>query len=181
MSVKKFQSFRVSEFQSFRVSEFQVSSFTVSSFTVSSFTVSQFQGFKANPQESAGSVCAGTGNSKHETRTSVEERTRKFSTLSTVAVNKFQSSKFQGFKANPPQSAGSVCAGTGNSKHETSVEEILPPLIIRPAHQPHNVPAGVQVKRAWLSHEFHPGLGGRLVALAPIAGMAAGHQIFPRR
>src|SRR4029077_8636139 len=61
------------------------------------------------------------------------------------------------------------------------IEEILPPLIVRPPHEPHNMPTGVQIERARFSHQLHARLSRELVPLAPVARMAAGNQIFPRR
>ena len=64
-------------------------------------------------------------------------------------------------------------------KLDCSIEEVFPPLIITPTHQPHNVPARVQIERPWLAHQFHAGFSGELVAFAAVAGVATGHQIFP--
>src|ERR1700758_3363141 len=61
------------------------------------------------------------------------------------------------------------------------VEKILPPLIIRSSHQAHDVAAGVKVEGARLAHQLHPCFGWELIALAAIAGMAAGDQVFPGR
>src|SRR5216683_6629495 len=62
---------------------------------------------------------------------------------------------------------------------ESSVEQILPPFVVAAAHQAHDVAAGVEVEGARLTHQLHAGFGGELIALAAVAGMAAGHQIFP--
>src|SRR5260370_5029213 len=59
------------------------------------------------------------------------------------------------------------------------VEQILPPLIVRPAHEPHDVAAGVEVEGARFAHQLHAGFEGELIALAAIAEMAARHQVFP--
>ena len=61
------------------------------------------------------------------------------------------------------------------------IKQILPPLIIRAAHQAHDVAAGVKVEGAGLAHQLHAGLEGELLAFAAIAGVAAGHEIFPGR
>src|SRR5260370_21923754 len=57
---------------------------------------------------------------------------------------------------------------TGHSK---LVEQIFPPLIIRAAHQAHNVATGVEVESAWLTHQLHAGFGGELISLAAVVGM----------
>jgi hypothetical protein len=59
------------------------------------------------------------------------------------------------------------------------VEQILPPLIIRPSHQSHDVTAGVQIEGMRLSHQLHAGLERQLISLAAIATMAAGYKILP--
>jgi hypothetical protein len=60
------------------------------------------------------------------------------------------------------------------------IEQIFPPLIVRPAHEPHDVAAGVEIEGAGLAHQLHAGFEGKLVSLAAIAGVAAGYKIFPR-
>ena len=60
------------------------------------------------------------------------------------------------------------------------IEEVLPPLIVRASHQAHDVAAGVEVEGAGFAHQLHAGFGGKLVAFAAIAGMAAGDEVFPR-
>jgi hypothetical protein len=37
----------------------------------------------------------------------------------------------------------------------------------------------MQVEGSRLAHQFHIGFDGKLIALLPIAGVAAGHEIFP--
>ena len=49
------------------------------------------------------------------------------------------------------------------------------------AHQAHDVAAGMEIEGAGLAHEFHSGFAGKLVALAAIARVAAGDEIFPCR
>ncbi len=61
----------------------------------------------------------------------------------------------------------------------SSIEQILPPLIVRPAHQSHDVTAGMQIERVWLAQQFHAGFGGMMIALAAIAEMAARNQVLP--
>src|SRR6202453_5429629 len=60
-----------------------------------------------------------------------------------------------------------------------SIKQILPPLIVRPAHEPHDVAAGVEVEGAGFAHQLHSGFGWELVALAAVAVMAAGYEILP--
>jgi len=60
-----------------------------------------------------------------------------------------------------------------------SIKKILPPLVVGPSHEAHDVAAGVEIEGARLAHELHAGFAGELVALAAIAGMAAGHKILP--
>src|SRR5579871_6453947 len=62
-----------------------------------------------------------------------------------------------------------------------SVEEVLPPLLIRVAEQTHDVTAGMQIERPWFPHQLHAGFRRVAVPLFTIAGMAAGHQVFPTR
>src|ERR1035437_3403519 len=62
-----------------------------------------------------------------------------------------------------------------------SVEKILAPLGIRPAHHAHDVAAGMQIESARLPHEFHAGFVRQQIALPAIAGMAASNEVFPRR
>ena len=64
---------------------------------------------------------------------------------------------------------------------ETLIKQILPPLIVRPAHQPHDVAAGMEIEGAGLAHQLHAGFQRKLVALAAIASVAAGYKIFPGR
>ena len=61
------------------------------------------------------------------------------------------------------------------------IKQILSPLIIRAADHSHDVPAGVERKGPGLLQELHIGLTQQMVAFAAIAGMAAGHQVLPRR
>ena len=41
------------------------------------------------------------------------------------------------------------------------------------------MPAGVEVEGARLAHQLHAGFDWHLIALTPIARMAAGHQVLP--
>src|SRR5882724_13695559 len=59
------------------------------------------------------------------------------------------------------------------------IKQILPPLVVRPAHQPHDVAAGVEVEGAGLAHQLHAGFGGELVAFAAVASVAASDQVLP--
>ena len=59
------------------------------------------------------------------------------------------------------------------------VKEVLSPLVIGAAHQAHDVAAGVEIERARFAREFHPRFHWGLVALAAIAGMAAGNEVLP--
>src|SRR5690242_3997415 len=61
------------------------------------------------------------------------------------------------------------------------VKQILPPLIIGPSHQAHDVAAGVEVEGAGLTHQLHSRFGNKLISLSAIAEMAAGNEVFPRR
>src|SRR5205085_11420500 len=62
---------------------------------------------------------------------------------------------------------------------DTLVEQVLSPLIVRPSHETHDVAAGVKVKCTRFAHQLHGSFGGRLISLAPVARMAAGHKILP--
>src|SRR5437870_1376229 len=57
----------------------------------------------------------------------------------------------------------------------SSVEEILPPPVVRAAHQTHDVAAGVKIECTRFAHELHPGFRSQVVALLPVAGMATRH------
>ena len=61
------------------------------------------------------------------------------------------------------------------------VKQVLSPLIIRPSHQSHDVAAGMEIERARLPHQLHVRFVRILIALAAIAGVAAGDQILPGR
>ena len=61
------------------------------------------------------------------------------------------------------------------------IEQVFSPLIVRAAHQAHDVAAGVEIEGAGLAHESHIRFVRQLIALAAIARMAAGHKVFPRR
>jgi hypothetical protein len=37
----------------------------------------------------------------------------------------------------------------------------------------------MEIKSPRLAQQLHASLGGKLISLAPVAGMAAGHKIFP--
>src|SRR5580698_7574920 len=62
-----------------------------------------------------------------------------------------------------------------------SIKQILPPLVIRASHEPHDVTAGVEIEGAGLAHQLHAGFAGELIALAAIAGMATSHKVLPSR
>src|SRR6202795_2560230 len=60
-----------------------------------------------------------------------------------------------------------------------SIEQILPPLIIRMPHQPHDVATGVEVEGSRFARGPHVGFVRKLVALAAVAGMTAGDEVLP--
>src|ERR1022692_1470016 len=60
-----------------------------------------------------------------------------------------------------------------------SIEQILPPLLVALAQQPHQMPAGVQTERPRLPRQLHPRFLRRAVALPVVARIAARHQILP--
>ena len=62
-----------------------------------------------------------------------------------------------------------------------SVEQILPPLVIRVAHQPHNVAAGMQIERVRLTHQLHTHFRRKLVPFVTVAFVAASYQVLPGR
>src|SRR5437868_14422285 len=62
---------------------------------------------------------------------------------------------------------------------EKLVKEVLAPLIVRSAHQAHDVSAGMQVERTRFAQQFHICFGRKLITLVAIAQMAASDQIFP--
>src|SRR5580693_2433847 len=66
-------------------------------------------------------------------------------------------------------------------KTTPSIKQILLPLLIAFAQQPHQVPAGVQAERARLAGQFEPGLFRRAAAFPVIAAVAASYQVLPRR
>src|SRR5258708_22986219 len=59
------------------------------------------------------------------------------------------------------------------------IEEVLAPLIVALGQQAHEVRAGVEAEGPGRSRQFEAGFLRRTAALAIVAGMAAGHQIFP--
>src|SRR5258708_28042936 len=59
------------------------------------------------------------------------------------------------------------------------IKKVLPPLGVRPSDHPHNVPAGMEREWPRLLKQLHFSLSQQPVAFAPVAGMAACHQIFP--
>src|SRR5262245_9409842 len=61
------------------------------------------------------------------------------------------------------------------------VKEVLPPLRIALSEHTHEVATGVQTEWARLPQQLHAGFIGRAIALAIVAGIAAGHQVLPRR
>jgi len=61
------------------------------------------------------------------------------------------------------------------------IKQVLSPLIVRTAHQPHDVSAGMKIEGVGLTHELHAGFKRHLIALAPIARMAASHEVLPGR
>jgi hypothetical protein len=62
-----------------------------------------------------------------------------------------------------------------------SVEKIFSPLVVASSHQPHDMPAGMQVEGARFAHQLHAGFERELVALAAVAGMATSYKVFPSR
>src|SRR5580698_5933545 len=61
------------------------------------------------------------------------------------------------------------------------IEKVFAPLIVALAEQPHQMTAGMQAEGTRRAREAHPGFLRSPRTFAIIAGMAAGHQIFPRR
>ena len=61
------------------------------------------------------------------------------------------------------------------------IEEVFAPLIVALAEQPHQMTAGMQAERTRSPRQAHPRFLRSPAALAIIAGMAAGDQIFPSR
>src|SRR5579864_8087291 len=106
-------------------------------------------------------------------------------------VSRFQSSRCQTESRNCH--AGKLCRlrnletlklDSGKLRHFANlrlVEQILPPLIVRPPHQSHDVPAGMQIEGVWLAHQLHAGLERYLISLPPVARMAAGDKVLPGR
>ena len=60
-----------------------------------------------------------------------------------------------------------------------SIEQILPPLIVRMPHQAHDVATGVEIEGARFAGGLHTGFVRKLVAFAAVAGMAAGDEVLP--
>ena len=60
------------------------------------------------------------------------------------------------------------------------IEQVLAPFLVLVADQAHQLPRGVQRKRAWPPRQRKPSLLRSPVALAVVALVAAGDQIFPR-
>src|ERR1700674_3568801 len=48
-------------------------------------------------------------------------------------------------------------------------------------HQTHDVATGVEIERPWFARRPHIDFVRKLVALAPVTGMAAGDKVLPRR
>ena len=60
-----------------------------------------------------------------------------------------------------------------------SVKQILPPLIVRAAHQAHDVATGVKIESTGFTHQFHARFLRKLVAFAAVTWMAASYKILP--
>src|ERR1700686_3903767 len=60
-----------------------------------------------------------------------------------------------------------------------SIEQILPPLIIRVPHQAHDVATGVEIEGTRFARRPHVDFVRKLVALAAVAGMTAGDEVLP--
>jgi hypothetical protein len=61
-----------------------------------------------------------------------------------------------------------------------SIEQILPPAVVAAAQHAHDLAAGVQREGARLAQQNHVvDLAEHAVALAAVAGVAAGHQVLP--
>src|ERR1700676_2926782 len=62
------------------------------------------------------------------------------------------------------------------------IEEVLAPTIVSPPEHAHDLSAGVQRERTGLTQEDHiVDFTQHAVAFAPVAAVAAGHQVLPRR
>ena len=59
------------------------------------------------------------------------------------------------------------------------VKQVLTPFQIRPADHPHDVTAGVQREWARLLLQLHVCFGKQVIPFAPVAGVAASHQVLP--
>src|SRR5687768_12036311 len=57
--------------------------------------------------------------------------------------------------------------------------QIIAPALRRVLQADRNADGGSRIRPAWRLQQTHPGLGGRLAALLPIAGHAAGDDVFP--
>ena len=60
-----------------------------------------------------------------------------------------------------------------------SVKQILSPLVVGAANHAHDVAAGVEREWTRLFQQLHFSLAQQMIPLPAVAGMAAGHQVFP--
>jgi hypothetical protein len=60
-------------------------------------------------------------------------------------------------------------------------EEVLAPLLVFVPDEAHKLARSVKRERARPSRKFQASFLGSAVALAVVAGVAAGHEVFPRR
>src|SRR5580704_16597646 len=67
------------------------------------------------------------------------------------------------------------------SKAKNSVEEILAPLLVSVSDQTHQLARRMQSKWARTALQFETSFLGRAIAFVVVAGVAAGHEVLPRR
>jgi hypothetical protein len=78
------------------------------------------------------------------------------------------------------QAFGSTTKIIYDGQDITSIEQILPPAVVAAAQHAHDLPAGVQREGPRVAQQDHVvDLVQHAVALAAVAGVAAGHQVLP--
>src|SRR5208282_3671689 len=69
----------------------------------------------------------------------------------------------------------------GKIARKSSVEKVLPPLLVLMPDQAHELPRSVERKRPRTPGQFQAGFFRSPVALAIVAVVAAGYEVLPRR
>jgi hypothetical protein len=60
------------------------------------------------------------------------------------------------------------------------IKEVFAPAIIAASEHTHNLPAGMQREGPWVAKQNHVvNFVEHAIAFAPVAGVAAGYEVFP--